>query len=436
MSQGNTISSNISLLKRFYTHDKVEDASFDKCPLLALLPKMENVGGVDYNVPVIYSQGQGRSKLFPTAQAVGAVSGTQSVQFRLPMTEDWQDSTISTGLVLASEGGKEGAFLENMAQVVDGAISNMSIQLEQKLFGDGSGSRGTVSTATTVASSTLILTNPEDVLKFENGMNLQFAATVGGSILAQGSNGTDLVVATVNYIAGSFTVQGANGVACNLNDSVYGVPTIATGNFIFQSGDQSTSVSLDGGSSGNVLSGLQAWLPYGGPASNDSFSLSGVNRSINNVRLAGLYMDGTGLSTEEALIKGAALVTKHGDDIDTYIMNWPKFAALSVSLSSKIQIIDMKVSPSVGFQTMKIVGPNGPIRVIGARNCPSTTIFGLKMSTWELVSMRKSVFIWDLDGRDFLRQGTDSGMELRVASYANLFCHKPSANINIKVQAS
>jgi hypothetical protein len=436
MAQGNTSSSYAALLKRFYTKDVVEDASFTKCPLLAMLPKKENVGGADYNVPVIYGQGQGRSSKFATAQSVAASSGTQAAVFRFAMCENWQDQLISSGLVLQTEGGEEGAFLEAATQVVDGGITNLSVDLEQKLFGDGTGSRGVISASDTIASSTVLLATLKDVLKFEVGMNIQLAATASGTIKAQGTNNTDLVVASVNYVAGSFTVAGANGAACNLSDSTYGVPTAATGDIIFQSGDQSVSTSVDGGSAGTVLQGLQAWLPYGGPASNDSFSLSGINRSLNNVRLAGLYMDGTGLSTEEALIKGAALVTEQGDDIDTYIMSWPKFAALSTSLSSKIQLVNYFPKPSVGFQTMTITGPNGPIKVVGARNCPATSIFGLKMSTWELVSKRKSVFVWDLDGRDFLRQATDSGMEIRIASYSNLFCHKPSANINIKVSAA
>ena len=100
MSQGNTSGSYAALLKRFYTKDVVADASYDKCPLLAMLPKNEKVVGSDYNVPVIYSQGQGRSQTFPTAQTVGAVSGTSSAVFRFQLVEDWQDSTISSALVL------------------------------------------------------------------------------------------------------------------------------------------------------------------------------------------------------------------------------------------------------------------------------------------------------------------------------------------------
>ena len=36
-----------------------------------------------------------------------------------------------------------------------------------------------------------------------------------------------------------------------------------------------------------------------------SFTNSGINRSLNNVRLAGLWMNGAGVATEEALLKAA-----------------------------------------------------------------------------------------------------------------------------------
>src|ERR1019366_7177625 len=151
---------------------------------------------------VIYSQGQGRSQTFPTGQAVGAVSGTSSAVFRFQLVEDWQDSTISSALVFQTEGGSEGAFLEAATQVVDGGIKNMSVDLEIKLFGDGSGSRGVIGSTTNISSSTIVLATVKDVLKFEVGAQLQFAATKAGPARAMNTPGDALTVASVNRIAG------------------------------------------------------------------------------------------------------------------------------------------------------------------------------------------------------------------------------------------
>jgi hypothetical protein len=147
-------------------------------------------------------------------------------------------------------------------------------------------------------------------------------------------------------------------------------------------------------------------------------------------------MNGAGLSTEECLIKAAAAVSEQGDDVTHFFMNFPKFAALASSLSSKVQITNVMMTPTIGFRYIEIMGPSGPIKVVPARACPSTSIFGLKLSEWELVSVRKAVFVWDLDGRDSLRQGSDSGLEMRFMSFSNLVCHKPSANINVQVASA
>lgn len=425
MSQGNTSTSFGALLKQYYTDDVVADATYDKNPLLTMLPKAENITGSSYNVPVIYGQGQGRSAVFSTAQNVGAVDGTAVAVFQVPLVQNWEDATISSQLILQS-GNDRGAFLKAATQVTDGQLKNLALDLEISLFGDGSGARGVISAGTTIASATISFVNPKSALNFEVGMRLDLAPTETGSLrVLAGGAGIYPVVGSVNRIAGSISLVNAAGTAININNTSYGWTVPATGDVLFQAGDQ-----------GAKLAGLAAWLPYGGPASNDSFSNSGVNRSVDNVRLAGLYMNGAGLSTEECLIKAASAVSEQGDDITHFFMNYPKFAALCSSLSSKVQITDFRATPAVGFRYIEIMGPSGPIKVVPSRACPSTSIFGLKLSEWELVSVRKAAFVWDLDGRDSLRQGTDSGLEMRFMSFSNLVCHKPSANINIQVASA
>ena len=426
MSQGNTSTSFGALLKQYYTDEVVADSTYDKNPLLAMLPKSEDITGSYYNVPVIYGQGQGRSAVFTTAQNVGAVDGTAVANFQVPLVQNWEDATISSQLILQS-GNDRGAFLKAATQVTDGQLKNLALDLEISLFGDGSGARGVISASTTIASPTISFVNPKSALNFEVGMRLDLAAaSETGSLRAlAGGAGVYPVVGSVNRIAGSITLVNAAGAAININNSSYGWTSPATGDVLFQAGDQ-----------GLKMYGLQSWLPYGGPASNDSFTNSGVNRSLDNVRLAGLYMNGAGLSTEECLIKAAAAVSEQGDDVTHFFMNFPKFAALASSLSSKVQITNVMMTPTVGFRYIEIMGPSGPIKVVPSRACPATNIFGLKLSEWELVSVRKAVFVWDLDGRDSLRQGSDSGLEMRFMSFSNLVCHKPSANINVQVASA
>ena len=434
MSQANTMSSGFkALLKEFYTDEVVADATYEKNPFYALVPKNEMVTGAHYNVPVIYGQGQGRSRNFSYAQGAGAVSGTNSAVFQAALLSNWADATISSELIL-STGNDRGAFLKASKQVMDGQLKNLAVDMEMELLGDGSGSRGqiAVGSSTSLSTGVLTLAVPQQAFNFEVGMQLAASSvlTGTGSLRVNGSgitgNYAGLLVIGVDRINGTITTGSSAGVAGAPNDATNGLVSLTAGDYLFQVGDK-----------GNALLGIQAWIPYGGPAATgDSFTNSAVNRAVDPVRLAGLWFNGQSMSTEECLIKAAAAVSQQGDDIDHYIMSYPKFAALASSLGSKVQITELRATPSVGFEAIEIMGPAGPIKVVPDRSCPPTSIFGIKKDTWELSSVRKAIFVWDLDGRNELRQGSDSGLELRFMSYSNLFCHKPSANINIAVQSA
>ena len=45
-----------SALKAHYTNDKVENMVYSENPLLALMPKMEDFGGKNLPVPIIYGK--------------------------------------------------------------------------------------------------------------------------------------------------------------------------------------------------------------------------------------------------------------------------------------------------------------------------------------------------------------------------------------------
>lgn len=444
MSQSNTISSFGALLKEYYTDDAVRDASYEDNPLFAMMPKNEMVTGKHYNVPVIYGQGQGRSASFVNAQQNGTVSGTSSAVFQVALLDNWADATISSDLILSS-GNDRGAFMKAATQVTDGQLKNLAVDTELSLFGDGTGLRGTVAaSATGLTSATGVITfaNPKSALNFEVGMLVVSAATATSTVDNSGTSCIGVVTAgatggaivgKVDRLNGTITIVNTSGTQVAPNDASYGLPSIAGGRLLYALGDQTPGVTV---SSSAKLLGLAAWLPYGGPASNDSFTSSAVNRSLDPVRLAGCWFNGVGLSTEEALIKSAALVSEQGDKVTHDFMNYPKFAAFASGLSSKVQIVDFRATPEVGFQSIDIMGPAGPIKVVPARSCPATNIFGLKLSEWELVSVRKAIFVWDLDGRPSLRQGSDSGVEMRFMSYSNAVCHKPSAQVNVSVQSA
>ncbi len=444
MSQGNTtVSGFAALLKEYYTEDVVGDATYDKNPLYAMLPKNESVAGAHYVFPLIYGQGQGRSSTFSTAQTIALTSGTNSVKFQVPLLSNWGDASIGSELILSSS-GSDGAFLKAGTQVIDGALKNMAVDLEIALFSDGSGYRATIAT---MSGKTITLTSPKDALKFEVGMAVVPFSTYTNAVLSGPCTGqsTNPAGATVTSSSGLQYLQVAkvdriNGtltMSATLNSATGGFTDITNGYFLACLGDVANATNSGGTSSTAKILGVPSWIPYGGPPSTgDSFTDSGIDRSMDPVRLAGLWFNGTAYSTEETLIKATALVSEQGGKITHFFMSYPKFAALASSLSSKVQITDLRATPAVGFESIEIMGTDGPVKIIPARACPSTSIFGLNLSTWELISNKKAIFLWDLDARTVLRQGNDSGIEARFMSYSNLVCHEPHQNINILVNAA
>jgi hypothetical protein len=435
MAQGNTLTTYEGLLKEWYTSKPVEDVTFVKNPLLALLPKSENVTGVSFQQPVIYGQGQGTAAMqnFATAQSMGQLTGTNNVQFTITRAKSMSSASMDLETYLSSRGDR-GSFMAAMTQISDGLLENNAVDFSRQLFGTGSGSRGQVGNSS-FATNQLTLTVPDNSVFFEVGMQLDVAAAeFTGSTRAYGTAGHGLYVVAVDYeqnIISVGTSPSPGGTACNLNDSANGIPAIAQNDFIFRTGDRLSA----GATSGLALVGLAGWIPYGGPASNDSFW--GVNRSVSPQRLAGLSLDGTTYPLlEECLVDAAIKVARLGGDLDTFVMPFSKFGQLEKSEMARSIIIQGKNSlgvetPQLAFSGLEFLGPNGRIKIVADRSCPANRIYGLNMSSWSINSLKKHINIFNEDGNVWLRQATDGGLEIRSWSMANLANSKPLSNIVI-----
>lgn len=423
MAIGNTTSTYTPLLKQFYAKKPVENETYLRNPLYAMMPKNEGVTGLTFEQPVIYGAGQGRSRTFSTAQTMGSLTSDGSVRFSIPRVTDWADSTLDLQTYLASV-NDEGAFMKASTEIVDNNLRNLANNLSVSLYGTGSGARGQVGNSS-FSTSVLTFVTPKDALKFEVGMQLDVAAAeTTGNVRAYGSAGHGLYVVAVDRNANTVTVgvspvQGAS--TCNLSDATNGIPTIAQNDFIFVTGDRNLSVV-----------GVGGWCPYGGPSAGDSFF--GVNRTVDPVRLAGLSMDGTVFPMiEEALIEAVNRVAEQDGEISHFFVPFKKFSDLSKSLSAKMVVINPQDAPQIGFTALEVAGPAGMVKIVPDRNCPANRIFGLKLDTWQINSINKAVHPFDEDGNVWLRQASDGGLEFRSYSLCNVSCREPRSNIVINV---
>jgi hypothetical protein len=139
-------------------------------------------------------------------------------------------------------------------------------------------------------------------------------------------------------------------------------------------------------------------------------------------------------SLEEVIIQASVNVRAQGGKFDHVIMSWNNYGRLLKSMAAK-QIVVAQVTPDISFEGLQIWTSNGPVTVLGDRECPPNYMFGLKMDSWRYLHLGDPVSIINDDGNTWLRQATADGVELRVASYGNLVCRKPVDNITILVNA-
>lgn len=403
-------------LKQHYTDEMIMNMVYEDNPMLALMPKMEDFGGRNLPIPIIYGNPQGRSQSFTRAQTRGQVTNTRIDDFLLTRVHDYCIATIDNETIEASKGDAN-AFLEASTTEIDGAIQSLTRSAAVKLYKTGFGDVGQVGS---VSSATITLSQTEDVTNFEVGQELAIAAALDtGATRAYGSSGNGLIITAVNRTTGVLTF------GFNVTDATNGIPGTTTNDFIFVRGDRD-----EGASPARLcMAGLEAWAPSSAPSSTAFF---GVDRSVDPTRLGGLRYNGAALPIEEALIEGASLAAREGGKPDKCFLSYGKYANLEKALGSKVQYVDLKMG-EIMFRGIQVNGPRGPIQVIPDQNCPSNRAFMLEMKAWKLYSLGKFIRVIDTDGLTMLRQASSDGVEIRFGYYANLGCRAPGHNVNIQL---
>lgn len=398
-------------LKEHYTDDRVENMVYMDNPLLALMPKMEDFGGRNLPVPIIWGNPQNRSATF--SKAIAGTTTSKIDAFTLTRVKDYSVAQIDNETLEASKGNSN-AFMEAATTEIDGCINSLTRSLAVKMYRSGFGDVGQLAATSSVTTTTLTLSEPNDVTNFEVGQVLCFSATQGSSVLRDA--GDVVQVVAVNRSTGVLTVSPA----------LSNIAGLAVGDFIFLDGDRqnsATPVPI-------AVSGLEAWVPATAPGSAPFF---GVDRSVDPSRLGGQRLDGTAMPIEEALITGASLVAREGGKLGHFLLDYAQFAELEKALGTKVQYIDLKINAEIGFRGIVVNGPRGPIKVIPDQNCQANRAWGLQLDTWKLYSLGKAVRVIDTDGLQMLRQASADGVEVRYGFYGNVGCRAPGFNINIQL---
>lgn len=413
------------ILKELYVGQKVTDMTYKDNPFLAMIKKEEKFPGKYIPLPVKYGNSQGASGTF--ANAYSNQSSNLVAEFLVTKVADFSIATID-GQLYASASDDLGAFVNGLEFLIDGAWDEAVTRLASALFRNGAGTIAQISTCANISGSSYLvtLTNPDDNVQFDVNQTLVAVQYVDGS----GTAPTDTALITaVNRNAGTLTVTSSTNIASNWPTTYFlatqGDLPNATNNNFQPSGSTLTNSLLK-------ISGLAAWIPVGGPPVSDSFF--GVNRNLDNTRLAGISFDGTALSIEEAILKGSAKMFLQGAKPDIGVCSAATYNALVTSLGSKLVYIDQKVG-AIGFRGVEINGAAGVIHVFPDRSCPDGLVYLLELDTWTLRSAGGAPHILsNVDGIEILRVPQSDSYELRVGAYMQFYTNKPGRNGVVQVQ--
>lgn len=394
-----------AILKTLWPQSRVENLVYKKHPLLAMLPKDEGFYGENMVLAVRFADTQGRSATFSTAQA--NATAFQARKFVLTRAKDYQVITLETEAILASKKDK-GALIKALDTEMQSGMNNISKSLATALYRGQSGAIGNLA-SDPGTGTTLALANINDVTSFEVGMKIVFAATATGALRAGGAR----TISAVNRDSGAIEVSAAMDAA------------VGSGDFIIAEGD-----AAGGSGSGNKVSGLADWLPSAAPTVGGGDSFFGVDRSVDPTRLAGLRVDASGLNPEEALVTSLSRLAREGGDPSHLFLNHADFRNVEIALGSKVQYEMMSVG-GIGFNGLKVIGPNGPVKVVADQDCPQGVGYVLDMSCWKLYSLEKCPQVIDLDGNELRREASADRFESRIAYWAQLGCEAPGFNARV-----
>jgi len=410
---GSTLTTLDSVLKEWYTGQRVESMMPDDFPFFSMLKKVPRFPGRNLPIPFKYANPQGRSATFSNAQ--GNATAASNEQFTLTRVRNYGVATLDSDSILAT-GSDAGNFAGGsaMKQQIDGQYEQLVRDLALAVYRSRAQPRGVVATSG-ITTTSLTLDNINDATNFEvNQEAVGAAAEASGALRDSGNSAT---VTGINTDTGVLTTDS------NWTSQISGLTDADT---LFIEGDRTTASMTLG------IAGLESWIPGTAP---DSTAYFGVDRTTHLSRLSGNRVTGTSLTVEEAWIQGLAQAASASPARPRTGFCHPKqFRELVKSMGSKTQYVDTAGgNGKVGFRGVEILGGVQRCTVYPDMSCPSNVLWLLDMSTWTLYGEKGIPHLADEDGLRIRASATADEYEVRWRFFGNMACTFPGANVRISV---
>jgi hypothetical protein len=388
------------------------DTVFRRRPLLALLPKDESWGGDGTVVsPVKYGIGPGGgSATFATAQANMAFNRgiAKFITTRYP---NYSMAKLTREEIKASKDNMA-AFADLLDMRIKDALKDAGDFLGRVVFATGTPIIGQLASFSTGVSTFVDLTGTAQI---EVGMVLVVCDAATSTAVTAGSAVGYVISVDRSWGAQTFTISTtATGAA--------GTPTGWTsGLYVARAGDLGVALHT----------GLRGWLPttVGG---SDSFA-GGVNRSYDRTRLAGVYIDLSSYSLDEALKYLVSATAQNGGDPKYTIVHPDTFDKLDSALGSKVHYEKAEIKmgeATIGFGGIRISGGGAESLVLADPGCGATDAYAIDPSTWKVKSLGPAVGLLDYSANDggLITVSTEDAEEIRVGGYYNIVGLEPGGN--------
>jgi hypothetical protein len=388
-----------------------EDAAWRDNVFLGLVDK-ETGGGqqVMQSIKIGRTAGHGAD----VTQAIANASPESRRKFITPWGKSYAIENVDNTEIDVS-GEDEGAIVELLGDAMEGCMRKVSEDLEFDCFGDGFGTRGVIASHTGAASPfTLTLSQASDTIKWNVG-------DIGVSSVANNSAALDtgsFLVTAIDTDAGTMTVTTANAWAGAANDA----------HFIFFAADKIAGSYA----TAQKVYGLKLWIPVTAPA--PGIDSTGVDRSVDPNKLAGVRFDCRGLDPKQAV---NALVTQicvnRSARPDAIFFNPVNYAAYEDSLQNQAVYVKTRGTGEAAtayYEGIKHMGPKGPVTVYSAPGCDTDRFYACTMSSWILrAPQNKAIRMAGRAGKDGLIDGYNGDyVQIRMKYAANLSCSFPGAN--------
>ena len=333
--------------------------------ILGLFNKKDQSGdGV--KVPFKGSVGAGQGATAATAYA-NATLANRYAWNPVPPFKVYGESIIPLDQAIFTT-GDDNSVVDFLMDESKTAMDNAKIQLDQALCSDGSGTLGTIKTATNTSGVIwdLILTQASDMNNFQPNQVLVQKTTAFASTLNTGS----LTVNNVTFSNNTITVT-ANGGATPVATHVIGVQ-----------GTMAATTSLV------TFAGIPAFIPPIGSRPVSSTTLFGLDRSVDEARCAGQALDGTGMGVLEGINKlGHMIMNIPGAKVDMAVCSYATLAKVQADLQTQARYVDVKGKGiDVFYKLLEVQGPAGPLYFVPSSHWSDSLVGLLTSDSWVLGS--------------------------------------------------